>query len=55
MMAGALQPLLYEAPVTDAATMSAMVIVLAGVALFASWIPARRAGDTDPVSVLREE
>ena len=50
-----LEALLNEVQVTDPATFTAMVIVLTGVALFASWIPALRAGDTDPVSALREE
>jgi len=54
-LTGFLEALLYDVPVTDPATFVAMVAVLMGVALLASWLPARRAGNADPVSVLREE
>ena len=55
LLTGVLEALLYEVPVTDPGTFATVVVVLTGVALFASWIPARRAGDTDPVAVMREE
>jgi len=50
-----LEALLYDVPVTDPETFATVVVLLTGLALFASWILARRAGDTDPASVMREE
>jgi putative ABC transport system permease protein len=39
----------------DVATLAIVVIVLAGVALLAAWLPASRAGNLDPVTALRHE
>jgi putative ABC transport system permease protein len=50
-----LAALLYDVPLTDPLTFAATVAVLTGVALLASWLPALRAGNADPVSVLRQE
>jgi ABC-type antimicrobial peptide transport system permease subunit len=50
-----LEALLYDIPVTDPVTFVVMAAVLTGVALLASWVPARRAGNVDPVTILREE
>jgi len=50
-----LESLVYDVPVTDPLTFGLMVAVLTGIALLASWIPARRASRADPVSVLRED
>jgi predicted permease len=40
---------------TDPATYSVMIAVLMSAALFASWLPARRAARVDPLSALRQE
>jgi ABC-type antimicrobial peptide transport system permease subunit len=47
--------LLYETPSTDPVSFSAMVCVVFVVSVFASWLPARRAAQIDPMTVLRSE
>jgi ABC-type antimicrobial peptide transport system permease subunit len=47
--------LLYEVEATDPLTFVLMAAVVTGVAAIATWLPAWRAGRTDPVNVLREE
>ena len=49
------QGLLHEMSVSDPATFAAVVVVLGGVSLLASWLPARRAARLDPAVVLRCE
>jgi predicted permease len=49
-----LQGLLYDVEATDPGTFVATALLLAGVAVLASWLPARRAGRADPVSSLRQ-
>ena len=55
LLTGVLEALLYGVSVTDPVTFLVMIGALTFVALLASWIPARRAGSTDPVRILREE
>ena len=50
-----LQTLLFEVTPTDAATFIAVSVILSAVALFASYLPARRASKVDPMAALRYE
>ena len=50
-----LQTLLFNIKPTDPLTFGALTILLAGVALLASFIPARRASRIDPLVALRHE
>jgi hypothetical protein len=50
-----LESRLYDLQATDPTTLLAAVLVLLGVAALASWLPARRAGRTDPMKTLKAE
>jgi predicted permease len=50
-----LSALLYGVRPGDPATLVSVALALGGVALLASWLPARRAARVDPMVVLREE
>jgi ABC-type antimicrobial peptide transport system permease subunit len=47
--------LLYDVKPRDPATFGGAVVILAGVAFLAGWLPARRAARIDPMRVLRAE
>jgi putative ABC transport system permease protein len=46
---------LYGVTPTDPATFASVFVLLAGASLLASYLPARRAANTDPMVVLRTE
>jgi len=46
---------LFEVSATDPMTFVSVPLLLVAVALFACWIPARRATKVDPLSTLRRE
>ena len=47
--------LIYDVDAADPAMLGAAALALLGVALIATWIPARRAARVDPLVVLRSE
>ena len=50
-----LSALLYKVSVTDPAIFGSIAVLLLGIAMLASYLPARRAADVDPVVALRSD
>ena len=50
-----LTALLFEVSPVDPLTLGAVTVVLLAIAALASWVPARRAGRTDPLEALRRD
>ncbi|HZP59010.1 MAG TPA: ABC transporter permease [Opitutaceae bacterium] len=50
-----IRKMLFEVPPYDAVTFAAVPALLAAIALFACWIPARRAARVNPIEALRAE
>lgn len=55
LLQAALGKLLFGLQAADGITLTAAAAVLVAVALFAAWLPARRAARADPLTALREE
>lgn len=55
VLAATLDPMLFGVQASDPLTVGTVVVVLGGVALWACYLPARRATRLDPVSSLRTE
>ena len=55
MVTSVLRSLLYGIGPTDLATFVTVTLLLVGIPLLASWLPARRAAKVDPVVALRSE
>jgi ABC-type antimicrobial peptide transport system permease subunit len=53
-LTGYLKPWLFSTPPDDPSIVAGAVVCLGGASLLASWVPARRAGAVDPLTVLRD-
>lgn len=54
-LAGSLEVLLYETSPFDPRVLGTVALLLIGVGLLSSWVPARRATQLDPATVLRSD
>jgi len=54
-LGGLLAGLVYGLSPTDPATLAGVALLLAAVALGASWLPARRVAKLDPLTAIRHE
>ena len=54
MLTGLTQKLLFQVTPRDPGTFLVTALAMAAAALLASWLPARRAGRTDPIGALRQ-
>jgi len=50
-----LKKMLFNVSATDPLTYAAIVLLLVGVTVLATWLPARRAARTDPLVAIRAE
>jgi putative ABC transport system permease protein len=55
VVSGLLRGLLFDLSPNDPATLVTVALLLTAVALVASWLPARRAAEVDPICALRSE
>jgi ABC-type antimicrobial peptide transport system permease subunit len=55
LLAKLIASLLYGVGASDAATLAAVAVLLASIAVVACWLPARRASGVDPITALRAE
>jgi putative ABC transport system permease protein len=55
LLARSIEGLLFEVRTADPLTYAAVALVLAGVALLACYLPARRTAGADPVAALRTD
>jgi len=54
-LSGLASGILYGVTATDASTYAGVALLLLAIVAAASWLPARRAANIDPIAVLREE
>jgi ABC-type antimicrobial peptide transport system permease subunit len=55
LAASLLESMLYGVRASDPVALCGVLLLFGGVALLASWLPARRAGRLDPTRALRAE
>jgi putative ABC transport system permease protein len=55
LLTRAMESLLFGVRPADPATYTAVALLLAGAALLAGWLPARRAAAVDPLEAIRSE